>query len=719
MKNVQLQRAIARCLVVALLIALLPTATMWRVAAENHANGYICLDFSAPDGATQTVPASLLADELIIDGLTDAERDYLNTHSQYRIFISSVPFDLYRTIPQGENVKVIAEAYTYVTADGVTVDWIPSLILNEAYDIDFFVWSEDLSAYTATLPATAADTIELYYTADLTLTEADALGIVNEAYLAAKELSEAMSAYQDASAAWTLQNEKYQAYLSDLSAWQAAAEAYDAYRKAMDAHEHYLATVAAWDAYRTWVKYQEDLAAYNAYKDSVDANADEWAAYEQAVTDIRAQLAVLDRMFVTSTYSERSFFGMITGGAANYVMNNQEKVANIAGVKEKDVKGAAKATSRLQTLLTAYQALLTEGDEAAKYAFYVENYEDICTYIGNLYTHMTNLSGVEGVINEIRKEGGYDLLLMMLGHLYVNTNLLDDNVTLDGTTVILNDRGLGDLMEAYFRPTDENRAYPLAESFPEPPALPDGVVEVPYPGDPPAYAEMPSEPEPGADDPASIEPMPVPNPGEAPTVVDHPGEAPTMPTMDESEAALLAAYGTLAMRTTEDLISDLTVTVEQICAVSVQDSARVKVSFADLNGDIYHEAYAAYGAGVVLPTPPAAPAVGTWTFVGWSLSPEGEVAALDSMTEDVCLYPVFIEVTETESESVTETESETETETESESVTEIESESETEKMAGGCKSLVQGGGMTVMCLLLPAAALLLAKKRRRERESEE
>ncbi len=696
MKKPLLQRGLATALLLAVLLGLLPGAgVMTAFAEDSETRESTVIDFSAPGTETQAVPVGQIANDLVDGGISNIERDFLNDHSSYTVYISSVPTDAYRAYVYEGGVRVLADAYAYETADGQAVTWVPSVVITASGEPYFLTWSDRDAAYMVDIPGAVGDQAEIYYAAILTFTEVQALGMVNESYLAAVQLESSLLAYEAAYGAWNEQYQLYEDYVTALDEWQKQVDAYDAYVEAQQAYDRYDANLNAWAAYNQWAKYQEDLAAYEAYKALASANAEEWAAYEQNVIAYRRQLAALDRMYVVSTYSERSFFSMMTGGAANYVMNNQNVVSNIAGVNENDVKGAARATAKLQTLLKEYDVLRLSGNVESCYAFYAANYETISTELTRLYDCMGRLGRVPGVVEEIRNNGGYDLLLMMLANLYVHNAQLKDDETMDASTVILGDRAVSDLVEETLRPTDENNATPLSAEMPAPPASPDGIEPVPYPGDPPAEASRPTEPEPDPDGERPVQPDPVILPGEAPAEVTNPGEAPDEPVLSAAEQALYDGRESLSVRTVDQLSVGLSVQADQVCTVTVKNAPRLQVVFLDRSGNTYSTKYVTFGQAVNQPAPPHVSASSGLTFVGWSTTPDGEPISLDYISRTLVLYPIY-EVAETEPES-----SETEP-----------TPTETTENGGGCGSSVHGGGWMIVGLILLAAAWLVTRKRR-------
>lgn len=639
----------------------------------------------AADGTTHTVSSTDLGEtdiaipqgDVVAGLLGDipvSEINYLNVHSRYVLYTSAVPADLIYAHVQGDGITVRAEEYSCTTA-GMDVTWVPFFAENVTTPTELadMVRDEELQIYRAFLQGKAGDTVKVYYAANFTLPTDLALSMINEAPAAAGHLIAAMDDYLEALAEWTPKHDAYVAYREAYEAWSAAKEAYETYleeqavydawwadydtkKAAMDAY------LAQKNAYETWTKYCADLEAYEAYMALVSASPELKAEYEKDMALVLSQLSVMDRMFLVSEISGYSFEGVLSSGAADYVLNNRTMLKNIPDVNPEDVDMAVEATIALRAMISGGTdengvliergyADLTEQEE--KYEFYITYKDELTSHMRDLYIGMCALGEVDAVIEKM----GTDVLpayLRFLANLYVQWQLMEDGETLDPDKVH-HGEPLSALIESSLVPIDTNRMEPLSE-YPHPPVTSDDIPEVPYPGDPPPEAEAPGEMPPPVPDTAEApdEPQEMPPAGEAPAVVADPGEAPATPEMTEQEQALYrdACDGLISERTEANLLSNGSLSLMMGGETVVRSGERVQIELKSWLGitEARKSVYFGVTLSEYLPLPRLTPDDPHLVFIGWSVKSEalptrpGEDAPTLQVKDAVAnmvLYPVY------------------------------------------------------------------------------
>ncbi|MBE6586545.1 MAG: hypothetical protein E7645_08545 [Ruminococcaceae bacterium] len=598
------------------------------------------VDFSDPDGIDVLIPAGELLTELLGD-IPPAEVDYLNIHSSYVFYTSEIPANRMTARVTEDGIIVSANDYTYTTDDGVTVTWMPLFAenLSSFSELYFLFYDESLDLFQATLPGKSGDQINVYYTASFTLPEEFVVGLINEGPLAAADLLVAAEAYEEELAIFTEQKELYEAYVAAHKAWQANTKAYEAYviakaaydawwadhdlkKAAMDA---YLEKKAAYDA---WIKYQQDLEDYEAYLELVYASPELKAEYMEKMDAVQSHLAVMDRMFIRSS-TGHSFKSVLTGGAADLVINNQFSLKNIDGVNPADVDLAVKSTWTLRHLIQGndtYPGYENQKTEADKYHYYIAYRGVFLENIANLYHSMSALSSIEYVMKQIDENNGRDVFVQFLGTLYLQMCLMDDTQDFDPQTS-LHGVTVDELLESHLMLPDENHAEPLTE-YPQPPTTSDDVTPVPHPGYPPAEAPHPGEAPEAVPDESQAPTCPeeVFPAGNEPEAVPAPGEAPQDPkdNMLPEELALLsyAQSQGLPMRSAQDLPTGHVCTLSLTRRIKAGTGRVFMVTVMDYLGQPDYTDYLYFGDSPDILTPPSvAPHDPHMVFAGWSLTP--------------------------------------------------------------------------------------------------
>ncbi len=629
-------------------------ALCFSVGAEDLSTD---ISFTDPDGQVFLVPQGDVVAELV-SGISAVEKAYLNAQSKYKVTASQVPDKATYAHVQEDHVVAVAYEYSYVTADGTAVTWIPLFAENmtdPSEGMVFFDYVDELGFYRCNLRGKKDHVIQVYYTASFRLSETLALDMINEAPTAAAGLLVHMSAYEADLLEWTTQKDAYDAYLITYQQWEDAVQAYNDYVAAKEAHDDWLAQKAVVDAYMEqkaaydrWKKYETDLAAYEAYMALVQATPELKAEYEKKMTTVLHQLTVMDRMFITSDISGYSFAGVLNSGPANFILENKTLLQQVQGVKEEDVDTAVKATRALQSLVPAYEVLTDRED---KYEYYKTYGAEILGHTEALYDSIISLGKIPYVYQEIQDRGGLEAYLQFLANLYVQSRLMDDQLDLD-LTISHHGYPLSVIIDPELLMPDTNQMAPL-DAYPHPPTTSDDVVEVPYPGDPPLVAEDPGEaPPPLSEEP--VLPDEVLPAGDPPVEVQSPGNEPTRPEMTEEEEALwlLAKEGRLETRSHKDLSSGGSFSLMSKKDVKVISGRRFKVTVKNYLGGTDYWNYYTCGTYIdeQLSQPTLQPEDPHMQFVGWSISPvplpeTEEVVYPTLKAEDIVsemtLYPVY------------------------------------------------------------------------------
>ncbi len=667
----------------ALLLSLVLGTVMgvW-VSAETDATATV-LNFKDPAASSVddvVIPQGEVVASLLGE-IPDEEVAYLNTHSGYALVTSAIPKDKMLVHVLDDGLSVIAYAYSYTTAEGATVMWLPFAAENTAYpaEVSLLDYDMDLDLYRGTLPGSKGDTVEIYYTASFILPQDTALSMINEGYFAAEHLVEKMQDYEAQYALWLPKHEQYTAYVTELAAWELQKTLYDAYceeQAAFDAwwqdHDEKEVAMNAYlaqkSAFETWEQYKKDLAAYEAYMELVHATPELKQEYEAQMTVAFSQLNLMNRMFIKSELASgkpASFADVLGGGPADFILSNQTMLKQIEGVDSEDVDRCVRATFALRrlilgkkdengnTLSVGYQEL-TEHE--AQYTFYIENREELVFYLNDLYDAMMALGSVEYVQKELDDRGAMVAFKNFLANLYVQSRLMDDTLELDRDLTYL-DTPLYEMVEEELVWEDTFDTYPL-EVYPQPPFTSDDVPPVEYPGEAPPEAQDPGDAPAPVPDPeyAPEEPTPVEDPGNPPAVVPDPGEAPMAPNMTEEERGLyeLARENGLMQRTEADMTYGSTVYVTQRGAVSAVSGKRFTVTVMNHEGKLLQSRNLVFGTRFLdVFTPPTVNmGDGTvYTFVGWSLEktplPQNKeqrfhTISIDDVVMAMELYPVYV-----------------------------------------------------------------------------
>ena len=213
-KYIHKKKRVLRSMAAFMLAVLLVGAVVTVIETSATDSPVVFSDFTDPSGDTTPMPSGDVVSGLL-GGISPAEIRYLNAHGQYTLYTAAIPSDkMYAHVHQG-GVTVVAHEYTYTTADGAEVTWVPFFAenLTNPSELVELVYDSNQNLYVASLDGARSDTIKVYYAATLTMSEEEAMLLINEAPKKAKLLMDAMVAYEQELALWIPRKEAYDLYL--------------------------------------------------------------------------------------------------------------------------------------------------------------------------------------------------------------------------------------------------------------------------------------------------------------------------------------------------------------------------------------------------------------------------------------------------------------------------------------------------------------------------
>ncbi len=540
-------------------------------------------------------------------------------------FDCRIPHDLISlTFPRENQTTVSASPYVGETLGTV---WTPmSVVWNgQQYPLTH----DGNHTYVSTIDTTDTDlvTVEVIYTGTLSLSLDNTNTLLNAAYLRAKEIADAYTAYEQALSEHGAATEAYQAYRAALQVYTAELSLYQAYLAEKTRYEQ---KEAAYQAYLTELSaYEQRLSVYEAY-------LTEKAAYDQALADyteyvthpeiyeqkyidycrwledmdkIAAQLVIIDSCFIRDS-GGHVLNSTLNGPTVATVVARQDELVSV-GCDAKDISNADAATKALISLLAGYPK---KGTDAERYAYYIRHYADIRDNVTLLYTSLSRLYGNDAVPDILEMQGRKERYWQFVAQLYSLSCALEDTIVFDKNWSI-SDGKLTELLEDCFILEDRNAAAPLA-AYPAhmDEVVPPGMLTPPVP---PTVVEKPVAPLKVAQPtPPAVVKKPV-----LPTVVPAPGKAPVSPQFNAKELALYRALenGTLTER------SPLQTAVDYPLSLSVGKSAcfseyPVASFYAHDHMTLLYSVVATEGGQISFPAePPTRPSQAghTYRFSGW------------------------------------------------------------------------------------------------------
>lgn len=611
-------------------------------------------------GSITTIDASDLLERFFGISATDAEKAYLNQASGLSLRYSDlIPSEVISTEYNGDTgtLLVSVPTYSYLAANGVRVEWVPTsaclegktetfswsgsdyrcsfsgLLYSDDFDLSVsFAWSAEIGAEAADLLLTrpwtdgneALRIIEAY--------ERDELN----PYLVALEAYNVYTAYLQAVADW-------EQYLLDKAQYDADLQKYNDYVKAFEEYSQRLA------AYELRQKYEKDLAHYYAYQEFLAndlANYQAYLAYQNQMSEIGAKLDIMESMFTWDSNGWR-LYGSMMGDTVTSVVDRRAELIT-AGCDPVAIENAGASTKELRVLLEGYsdlrdQTYSSEHERVrALYDYYTRNYMALRDQFGKLYGALKSLYGNEIVVIALIEKGKIDHFQQFVGQLYVIATCLDDTETgirMANWTIgkkslsqvveprqLLEDTGDSD-PSGVLMPENEVARVEAVEPIEKPTVVPPVA---PHPGNPPTEVQRPTAP--------TL--VPEPDSSNPPPEAEHPGDAPAKPEMHDSlwNLALAIRQGTVQERTARGESRTLTLEKTVTCPISIHNLKTV--TFYDVDGEtVLWRTKVDYGGSVTYQGPSMKREEPNYTyeFLGWVLA-DGAPADYSVITSNLSVY---------------------------------------------------------------------------------
>ncbi len=668
----------------ALLLAIVAICT--AIILPASASG-INTDLSRPASAhNKTLNAADVVEFFLGEGITDAEREYLEKHGGVSISADfGVTTAYVITEYSGGTLSVRAREYVYTSASGTEVKWIPTAV--RVGDESFPLAKQEDDYRTSVDCELSEDSFcTVDFSLNLSIPTEEVNRLLNLAYndlpRVREEIEAGYAEYDRLLAEYEAGTLAYEEYLLAMAEYEADFAAYTDYtsRKKIydDERAEYDAYLLALDEYNLAVtkeeeykvaleKYNSALFAYNEYITALDLYRVRLAEYEEYLAKIslvREQLAALDAFFLPMT-DGRTAAGAINGGLVTSILEENRDLfeGNTFKIPACLIDDAALATRNLRLLFSDYSAAKTEAE---KYQCYINSYEafrDNTVLLLQSLDELYNNDKVRGAIQA--KDSSYPRKYeILVSQLVIIANALNDGpvysywaayhdtkCTADCTLPAhKNNRyvfteqtkvyktSVIDMLEGKTYLTDNENAAPLSGGVPEEIAEPTEPTPVERPTKPTA----PTVP---------ARPTEVKNPGEPPTPVEKPTEPnevaePVEPTeyIPPSEcAALLSLYDAGGLCERAELSGECTFTATASVTKAIFNVSTVTVFFYSEAGELLHATSVDRGtrADFVGDLPERAEDVSaTYTFSHWA-DENGKSADLSAVDTDLALYPCF------------------------------------------------------------------------------
>ena len=534
------------------------------------------------------LPPSVLLNQVLYTPIDSVEEQWLDAEGrglweddESLQYTSAVPHENV-TLEIAEDGRLTVQALVYRTEDPAMV-WTPQAVI--CGDVVYPFDRVNGDTYELTISPIEGELVhvQVEYRTSLTPSTGIVTTLLNAAYLGGGELTRmednyrtALAAYEDASAAYgeyrlALQQYRedsklYKVYQNEMRLYEQRLAVYHAYLDSLDlyyenmaVYEEYLEEKAVYD------KANETYLEFLYYPEEYEKKYLAYCGWLEDMETVRLQLSYMDSCFVRDSVGHVLNSTLNGPTVATVVSRQNELVA--AGCDAQDIAIADAATAALIQLLADYPR---DGDEKARYTYYVEHYVEFKTNVTDLYSSLYRLYSNKLVPTVLDMAGKKQRYWQFVGQLYALSCAIEDDLVFDEDWR-MDDGVLTDLLEECYLLPDENRATPLS-------AYPPPMEEVIAPADmtkpiPPEVVVKPTMPA----------PFPQPTPPEAveepvsPTPVADPGIRPVPPVYSEREVALMQAVEdqTLTWRetVTEPVEIPLTVRVDKLTTAG--DSAVV------------------------------------------------------------------------------------------------------------------------------------------------
>ena len=657
--------------------------------AARSATGGTVTDLNYSDSNEYSLRATVSPSDLLstvlrgIDAdsapLSDAEKAYLNDYFgdtlTYSYTLPSTLVKAEQTDTSPISLKVSAKEYSYVGANGGTVTWSPVSVVCGGRTLTP-VLSPD-GSYTALFEGLDEGiySVTVEYCGHMDIPKEIINRLINYAYADAVSAKAAYerevaytaalaeyNAYLSAKAAYNVDNAKYEAYLKEKSVYDAA---YEAYTKNQAEWVEYEKKKQKYDTYVIeYNKYLEDIAAYRTNYEAYKANSAAYSAYVTNVAKVRTAMNAMESLFIKPK-NYNCLYQALQNAEMIALFEKYKSVLSAApfNIPSQTITDLRAYADELNVMLGEY-AEAREVSEKAAFEYYKANYAELCERFNYLYDKMTEILSAPLYVTMCGKlDLDYDpemaeykerRIKMVLSHIYLICQCLEDDRHADGTWAFYNDEGdphtyyFADLLpDTRLVITDTDAADPSSLSWV------DEVIPMSAPVFPtaPAVVQKPVEPEKIS---KPTEPVAVQKPT-APTVV----QAPTPLSSDEhalilKSEAIRAALASGAIGEREGVGEDVSFTAPKSSSIVkytsvssaatptyvitlsyMSDIGQTNASITAEQGDAFPESS--------LPTPVASytDEEYSYAFRGWSTSATELIAPPSQVSEDITLYSLY------------------------------------------------------------------------------
>ena len=638
---------------------------------------YPSLDFSDPAAAEsrEFTPSELLA---LITGesVGRPEAEYLDAYTDHILSVTD-SFSNGTLGLQYENgsLTVTAKVYSYTSAGGSTVRWIPEYA--ELDGVKTPLTSDDGESYSCTISGVTpreGASASVKYSCSISISKDRANALINLAFNDATEAVRLEEEYHAVLGEYLESYRRYEKYLEDMEVYEQDAEKYNEYLSLKAEYEKYL---AAYKKYLTdLANYDTKLAIYNdylaKYDEYLDAKAeyeriyaensdsmDEYIKYYTDLNKVRSSMYAIESIFIKPDSGHGTLFGALQNKEMINLFNKYKDLLKMYGVSSETVKQLSDTTDELNELLKDYSAERDRSEQAA-FEFYCAHYSELRDKFKYLYDSMVEIMNPTLFNHMCTKIDKIDYkddperaayikhrTIMVLAQTYLVCKSLDDSETASGSWDFYNYSGkkhtyaFTDLISQNVIITDTNAASP--EGIVWPTDVPDFVLP-PVPQEPekaakplkPAEVDEPQEP-------AKVE-EPI-----LPETVEHPGEAPSGLEILLKTTEIVDALkdGTLTQRVelTSDATIELSHTVSKL--ISFENKPVMTVYGYDMSTPVLEKIISSDSD---ISMPESAPEREAdkkyvYSFRGWSVSqtelipPTGDNRP--DGAEDFCIYAIY------------------------------------------------------------------------------
>jgi len=663
-----------KCVILFILLALSISLLLLPISAANeNGDDY---DYSRLGSVHNlSLNSAELLTLLLGEELSEQEYSYLEKHGGVTVKYENGMTTAQVITEYNDETKelsVYAGEYSYTAVNGSTVTWIPraAYLLENSQPLN-----REGDVYVTVFENVSPDdslSINVEYSFDFSVSPEAINSVINKAFDDAKlfkeEIAEREEEYAKLKAQYDSEVLAYNEYLEAVSRYEADYAAYTEYlsskRKYEDALSDYNAYLEAYSNYENKMSdyndycdkmelYEDAYSEYQTYLKLLDRHtkqSDAYKTYLDKISVAESQLKYIDVCYDFVTSYKRSVYTAIYSGVVTDVLvEDKDTLVKRFRASEKAVDMAGECTENLRILLVEYKERTTVKD---KYLYYAENYEALRDNFTNLLRALDNLYQNKSVRESValyERAEKYEILVAQLYYVSLALNEgvinnLNDGGYISAYTIgqgyKLNGRTPLQILENQSLVIKTVSAVPLAEGYPK-------VVE--DPGDAPIEVNEPTMPETVI---KPDEPEEVDNPGEPPVVVeepqepaavDQPGDEPNPFIPSEDALMLVEAYDSGILSKRESYLEDKTVSLYHTVNKKIFNVEAVTVTFLNSNGSFLYSITVDSGTRAsysgIIPEK-AEDEIAKYSFSAWQDS-NGEVRSLDSVSEDMLLYPYF------------------------------------------------------------------------------